>query len=93
MACIIGQQGTHMKADEYIFGYTVFNDWSTRDIQGKEMGMPLGPHKGKDFANTIGPGIVTHDEMEQCRTDTGRFALRMTAKINGQLICDGNFTG
>ncbi len=94
MACIIGKSGSDIKADEaddYIFGYTVFNDWSARDIQGREMGMPLGPHKGKDFANTIGPCIVTKDEMNQYRTDTDRFDVRMTAKINGQLICDGNF--
>lgn len=94
MACIIGKQGANIKADEaddYIFGYTIFNDWSARDIQRVEMGMPLGPHKGKDFANTIGPCIVTKDEMNQYRTDTDRFDVRMTAKINGQLICDGNF--
>lgn len=94
MACIIGKQGTNIKAneaDDYIFGYTIFNDWSARDIQGKEMGMPLGPHKGKDFANTIGPCIVTKDEMNQYRTNDNRFDVRMTAKINGQLICDGNF--
>lgn len=94
MACIIGKQGADIKAEDagdYIFGYTVFNDWSARDIQRVEMGMPLGPHKGKDFANTIGPCIVTKDEMNQYRTDNDRFDLRMTAKINGQLICDGNF--
>ncbi len=94
MACIIGKQGANIKAGEaedYIFGYTIFNDWSARDIQGKEMGMPLGPHKGKDFANTIGPCLVTKDEMRQYRTDNDRFDVRMTAKINGQLICDGNF--
>lgn len=94
MACVIGKQGANIKAHEaedYIFGYTIFNDWSARDLQKVEMGMPLGPHKGKDFANTIGPCIVNKDEMNQYRTENDRFDIRMTSKINGQLICDGNF--
>ena len=94
MACIIGKEGSNIKAKDaeaHIFGYTIFNDWSARDLQKVEMGMPLGPHKGKDFANTIGPCIVTKDEMNQYRTGNDRFDIRMTSKINGQLICDGNF--
>ena len=55
------------------------------------MTVPLGPHKGKDFANAIGPCIVTKDEMEPYRTHNDRFNIRMTSKINGQLICDGNY--
>ena len=110
MAVIIGKKGNDIKvekADDYIFGYTVFNDWTARAIQRKEMTIPLGPHKGKDFANAIGPCIVTKDEMEQYRCiisrDThpehlampqqtnGRFDLKMTAKINGISICEGNY--
>ena len=111
MAVIIGKKGTDIKAenaDHYIFGYTVFNDWTARAIQKVEMGgPPLGPHKGKDFANAIGPCIVTKDEMAQYRCtisreihpehlrmplSTGdRFDVKMTAKINGETICEGNY--
>lgn len=94
MAVIIGKKGTDIKAEEahdYIFGFTVFNDWTARAIQKREMEVPLGPHKGKDFANAIGPRIVTKDEMDQYLGKDGRFNLRMMAKINGQVICDGNY--
>lgn len=110
IAVIIGKKGKSIKAenaDDYIFGYTVFNDWTARFIQRKEMTVPLGPHKGKDFANAIGPCIVTKDEFEQYRCSisrdihpehlamplsTGdRFDVKMTAKINGQTICEGNY--
>lgn len=110
MACIIGKKGSDIKADAakpYIFGYTVFNDWTARAIQRREMEVPLGPHKGKDFANAIGPCIVTADEMEpyQCtiseadfseplRFPTGpadRLDLKMMTRINGVTVCEGNY--
>ena len=110
LACIIGKKGKDLKAEEarpYIFGYTVFNDWTARAIQKVEMEIPLGPHKGKDFANAIGPCIVTADEMEQYRvpfdesvfTDPirvptvqiDRFNLKMTSRINGVTVCEGNY--
>ncbi len=111
LGCILGKKGKNIKADEaddYIFGYTVFNDWTARATQKVEMGgPPLGPHKGKDFANAIGPCIVTKHEMEQYRCSiteadmpanlrlpevkSGRFDLKMTSKINGQMICEGNY--
>jgi 2-keto-4-pentenoate hydratase/2-oxohepta-3-ene-1,7-dioic acid hydratase in catechol pathway len=110
MACIIGKKGKDIKASEarpYIFGYTVFNDWTARAIQKVEMEAPLGPHKGKDFANAIGPCIVTADEMEQYRKpfdasvfkeptrvpdiQLDRFNLKMTSKINGTTVCEGNY--
>ncbi|MCU7549736.1 fumarylacetoacetate hydrolase family protein [Chitinophagaceae bacterium LB-8] len=94
IAVIIGKKGKDIKAeeaDEYIFGFTVFNDWTARAIQKKEMEVPLGPHKGKDFANAIGPCIVTRDEMNQYLREDGKFNLRMTAKINQSTICDGNY--
>ncbi len=94
LACILGKRGKDIKAeaaDEHIFGYTVFNDWTARAIQAREMKVPLGPHKGKDFANAIGPCIVTKDEMRQYLGGNGRFNLRMSAKINGTQICDGNY--
>ena len=110
MACIIGKKGKDIKADDakpYIFGYTVFNDWTARAIQKREMTIPLGPHKGKDFANAIGPCIVTADEMEQYLCEFSedffksplqvptyrgsRFDLKMTSRINGVTICEGNY--
>ena len=110
MAVIIGKKGKDIKAenaDDYIFGYTIFNDWTARAIQRYEMTVPLGPHKGKDFANTIGPCIVTKDEFEQYRcsisrethpshlqmpkSTDGRFDVEMLAQINGKTICEGNF--
>ena len=61
-----GRQSDHEdKARDYIFGYSVFNDWSARDEQMKVMGVSLnlGPGQGKDFANGLGPCIVTADEI------------------------------
>lgn len=94
MAVIIGKKGKNIStaaAEDYIFGYTVFNDWTARAIQKREMEVPLGPHKGKDFANAIGPCIVTKDEMHQYQTEDGRFNVAMKARINGSSICEGNY--
>lgn len=110
IAVIIGKKGADItadNADDHIFGYTIFNDWTARAIQGHEMTVPLGPHKGKDFANAFGPCIVTKDEFESRRctiyreehpehlkmpeTTTDRFDLKMTASINGKTICEGNY--
>jgi len=93
IACVIGREGRNIKAEEaeqYIFGYTIFNDWSARDLQFQEMKVNLGPAKGKDFATSIGPWLVTKDELEPYRTGD-KFDLRMTAKVNGRLLTDGNF--
>ncbi len=110
LAAVIGKKGADIKAsnaDVYIFGYTIFNDWTARAIQRREMEVPLGPHKGKDFANAFGPCIVTVNEFEKYRctisrdtfpdhlkfpqTPDGRFDLPMTARINGEVICEGNY--
>ncbi|MEY4424654.1 MAG: hypothetical protein RJB56_281 [Actinomycetota bacterium] len=69
-------------AGEFIAGYTLFNDWSARDIQRHEMSVGLGPSKGKDFANTMGPWITTPDELAKYRKDD-RLDLEMTVSING----------
>ena len=53
---------TPERAEEAIGGYTVFNDWSARDLQRREMRIGLGPGKGKDFASSLGPVVVTPDE-------------------------------
>ncbi|WHY84224.1 fumarylacetoacetate hydrolase family protein [Neobacillus novalis] len=92
IACIIGKQGRNIRAedvDEYIFGYCILNDWSARDLQRKEMKVGLGPAKGKDFSTSIGPWIVTKDELEPLKMGKG-FDLSMKARVNGQLLSTGN---
>jgi 2-keto-4-pentenoate hydratase/2-oxohepta-3-ene-1,7-dioic acid hydratase in catechol pathway len=93
MACIIGKEGKNIKAseaEEYIFGYTILSDWSARDLQAQEMKVLLGPAKGKDFATSIGPCIVSKDELEQYKIDDV-FDLEMSAKVNGEVWSHGNF--
>lgn len=92
-AVIIANGGSNISsknAGDYIAGYTVCNDWSARDLQRQEMAMNLGPAKGKDFATSFGPYMVTPDEIENNRSSDGKLHLRMTCHINGQLISDGN---
>jgi 2-keto-4-pentenoate hydratase/2-oxohepta-3-ene-1,7-dioic acid hydratase in catechol pathway len=86
IAAIVGRQARDVSAAEagdYIAGYCVFNDWSARDIQRREMQVGLGPNKGKDFANTLGPWITTPDELEEYRIGD-RFDLTMTVRVNGE---------
>jgi 2-keto-4-pentenoate hydratase/2-oxohepta-3-ene-1,7-dioic acid hydratase in catechol pathway len=89
MACIIGKKGKDIikgKAEEHIFGYTIYNDFSARDAQVLESPGMLGPAKGKDFDDSIilGPVIVTKDELDD------PYNLRMQARINGETWCDSN---
>src|SRR4029077_8168892 len=70
IAAVIGK-------DEAIAGFMVMNDFSARDIQRKEMRVGLGPAKGKDFATSLGPVVVTPDEFD------GTSAV-MTARVNGE---------
>jgi len=95
-AVVIGKEGrdiTMEEADGYIAGYLIMNDLSARVLQMEEMKLNLGPAKGKDFATSIGPWLVTPDELEQYKiqTDFGnKYDLQMTAKHNGKLISNGN---
>lgn len=94
IAVVIGKEGKNIsadQADDYIFGYTILNDWSARDLQLKEMKIGLGPAKGKDAATSIGPYIVTKDELAQYKSGKG-YNLEMTAKVNDQLLSKGNFS-
>src|SRR5207244_6620286 len=75
-AAIIGAEGK-------IGGFTVLNDWSARDVQRAEMRVGLGPAKGKDFATSIGPVVVTPDELD------GRSG-EMVARVNGEERSRGN---
>lgn len=79
----IGREGVDIpkeRARDHIGGYTIFNDFSARDIQMKEMGGRLGPAKGKDFdtGNAIGPYLVTPDEVPD------PYNLVMVARVNGE---------
>jgi len=96
IAVVIGKPGKNIQpeqAAEHIFGYTIFNDWSARDIQRQEMAVGLGPAKGKDFASSFGPYLVTADEFSDKKTDKpGVYELEMMARINGETRSEGNFS-
>jgi fumarylacetoacetate (FAA) hydrolase len=94
IACVIGRAGRDIPeqdAEEYIAGYTIMNDWSARDIQREEMSVGLGPAKGKDFATSLGPWLVTLDELEPFALGDGRYDLPMVARVNGVERSRGNF--
>jgi 2-keto-4-pentenoate hydratase/2-oxohepta-3-ene-1,7-dioic acid hydratase in catechol pathway len=92
IGCIIGKQGRNIRAEDaenYIFGFCILNDWSARDLQRKEMKVGLGPAKGKDFATSIGPWIISRDELEPYKAGKG-FDLSMKARVNGFDLSEGN---
>lgn len=95
-AVVVGRGGrdlTVAQADDAIFGLTIMNDWSARALQMEEMKLSLGPAKGKDFATSLGPVLVTLDELlpKSTRTDKGRaFDLEMRAAVNGTPLSRGN---
>jgi fumarylacetoacetate (FAA) hydrolase len=95
IAAIIGRGGVNLEPDQaanHIFGFTIFNDWSARDVQRSEMKVGLGPAKGKDFASSLGPCIVTLDELSSCATERpGVYDLTMTARVNDVERSRGNF--
>jgi len=76
VAAIVGAEGA-------IGGFTVMNDWSARDLQRREMRVGLGPAKGKDFATSLGPVVVTPD-------DLGDLRVEMIARVNGEERSRGN---
>lgn len=89
IGAVPGSDGENLDAEtaaSHIFGYTVMNDWSARDLQSREMKVRLGPAKGKDFAMTLGPWIVTADELEPFLDDEGFLAVRAELFVNGELI-------
>jgi fumarylacetoacetate (FAA) hydrolase len=79
------------RAEEAIGGYLILNDWSARDLQREETTVRLGPAKGKDFATTIGPWLVTPDELADVRAGKG-YELTMTAEVNGTEISRGTWS-
>lgn len=92
VACVIGKEGRNIRrgeASQYIEGFMVLNDWSARDIQRQEVKVGLGPAKGKDFATSMGPYLVTKDELEERRSGE-HYDLEMKASVNGVLLSQGN---
>jgi 2-keto-4-pentenoate hydratase/2-oxohepta-3-ene-1,7-dioic acid hydratase in catechol pathway len=90
VAVIVGRPGRNLTPREavgHIAGYTIFNDWSARDLQFAEMRLGLGMCKGKDFANTLGPWVVTPDELESHRSGD-RLDLELRAAVNGRELGD-----
>lgn len=86
LGVVVGRSGFNIPnpaPEEYVFGYTLFNDWSSRDIQRQIMGSVGDPCAAKDFANSLGPCIVTRDEIPDPS------ALRMTAYVDGEQWSEG----
>ena len=97
IAILIGKEGINVKAEnakEYIAGFMIMNDMSSRGLQMKEMKLNLGPAKGKDFASVLGPYLVTPDELLGNivnEDDNGcNYNLEMTCSVNGKLLSKGN---
>jgi len=99
VAIVIGKEGRNIRAseaDDFIAGYMILNDLSARALQLEEMKLNLGPAKGKDFANILGPWLVTPDELQKHLVKpkpghTGNlFDLKMTCKVNDKLVSEGN---
>jgi fumarylacetoacetate (FAA) hydrolase len=78
------------RGQDAVGGYLVFNDWSARDLQREETTVRLGPAKGKDFASSIGPWLVTPDELGDARKGKG-YDLAMTAAVNGVELSRGSW--
>ena len=94
VAAIIGLGGSDLHpehTERHIAGYTILVDWSARDLQRTELAMRLGPAKGKDSATTLGPYLVTPDELEPVRKGRG-FDLKMTAAVNDTPYSAGNWS-
>jgi 2-keto-4-pentenoate hydratase/2-oxohepta-3-ene-1,7-dioic acid hydratase in catechol pathway len=87
LALVIGSGGANIPREDamqHVFGYMIYNDFSARAIQSREMSVGLGPAKGKDFmrGHVLGPWLVTPDEIPNV------YDLRMVARVNGEVWCD-----
>ncbi|NJO07628.1 MAG: hypothetical protein HC876_20100 [Chloroflexaceae bacterium] len=89
LAFVIGKGGVNIARDtamQHVFGYTIYNDFSARAIQSREMSVGLGPAKGKDVVrgHVLGPWLVTADEIADI------YKLRLVARVNGDVVCNEN---
>jgi 2-keto-4-pentenoate hydratase/2-oxohepta-3-ene-1,7-dioic acid hydratase in catechol pathway len=92
IAAVIGTSAKDLsvtEAEQAIIGYMIFNDWSARDLQQLEGQLAIGQAKGKDSGVTLGPYLVTPDELEPYRRD-GRLSLEVTALVNDAVIGAGS---
>ena len=95
-AIVVGEEGRNVRAedaDDFIFGFTIMNDFSARVLQMQEMTLSLGPAKGKDFATALGPYLVTRDELAEQAVATPKgehHDLEMRAFVNGVQVSTGN---
>jgi 2-keto-4-pentenoate hydratase/2-oxohepta-3-ene-1,7-dioic acid hydratase in catechol pathway len=92
LAAIVSREGSNIleaDADRHIAGFTIFNDWSCRDLQFDESTFGLGPAKGKDSASSLGPWVVTLDEMAPYYRD-GTLHVQCTVRVNGVVWMEGN---
>lgn len=92
VAAVIGRAGSDLdpaSAADHIAGYTIFCDWSARDLQAREMRLNLGPAKGKDSATTLGPAFVTADELAPYASGNA-FALDMRVFVNDEEVGGGS---
>jgi 2-keto-4-pentenoate hydratase/2-oxohepta-3-ene-1,7-dioic acid hydratase in catechol pathway len=92
VAAVVGTGGSDLDPDDaetHVAGFCVMNDWSARDLQRREMKLSLGPAKGKDFATSMGPALVTLDELEPFRSGRA-FDLAMRAEVNGKEYSRGS---
>ena len=95
-AIVIGTGGKNIlskDADKHIAGFCILNDLSARRLQMEEMKLNLGPAKGKDFANVLGPYLVTPDELESKSINTPfgkKYDLQMKCFVNDELLSEGN---
>ncbi|WP_329064576.1 fumarylacetoacetate hydrolase family protein [Amycolatopsis sp. NBC_01480] len=92
VAAVIGRAGADLSPDEavgHIAGFTLFCDWSNRDLQAAEMRVGLGPAKGKDSASSFGPWLVTTDEFEALASGRA-YDVELTGSVNGVTYSSGN---
>jgi fumarylacetoacetate (FAA) hydrolase len=93
LAVVVGRPARDLPADDSaldcLAGLTIMNDWSARDLQRTEMAVGLGPSKSKDFATSLGPGLVPLEQVRDTYRD-GRFHLSMLARVNGRTLSQGN---
>ena len=91
VAAVIGNRtfDCHEKCMDSIFGFITMNDWSLRDIQKEEMKVMLGPAKGKDYATSFGPFLVTKDEILS-GSEGGKINIELKGHVNGKLYSHNN---
>ena len=93
LAFVIGKEGKNIPADlyeEYIAGVTIANDWSARDVQRAETRIGLGPAKGKDFATSLGPYMLTAGDLSRYKISRGKYDIDLSGIVNGKTYGTSN---